>query len=321
MSRLLPALLVLLLLAAGARARDITDHEGYRVTLPDAPRRIVSLHDWTLTVMAHELNAPLLASTGRLGPDGVPFMRGARELFGLDFSQVALAAIFGRPDLEHIRSLKPDLILANSGDNTPLRAQLATIAPTLMFDAESGRPPLALYADLAGWLGRTARFEALKAAYERRLAEVRARILPPGAPAPTYAVMLINPRDGTVQVVRTYGVLTTALDDLGFRPMPIVAGMGRSNRMTISPELIDALDADILFTTYLPPRHGGVEEVNADMDRIAPGARATMKAFAAGRVINLPRYEVYPVSFRGLHRVLEAIAATVHETGSTGDAP
>lgn len=312
--RYAPILLFLFLAAfpGGAQARTVTDHGGNVVEVPDAPRRIVALHDWTLTVMAHELGAPVIGSTGRMASDGSFYMRGARELFGLDFSSVALASVHGKPDPERIRALKPDLILANWGDYSALRPQLATIAPTLLFNAEQGKPMLALYAELASWLGRSDRFAELCRAYAEKSASVRSRLAAGGKDLGTYAAILVNGRDGSIQVLKEYGSLTTVLDDLGLKRMPVVEKVpAGTSRMTIGAELIDAIDADYIVTSYLPDHGQGPESVREDIDRIAPGAAAFLKAFANGRVLSFSRYEVYPPSFKGLDLTLREIEAAL----------
>lgn len=304
----------LLLLSAFAQGRVVTDHGGYTVAVPDAPQRIVSLHDWTLTVMIHELGAPLAASSGRLAADGSFYMRGARELFGLDFSRLALASVHGKPDLERIRAMKPDLILANSGDYAPLRAQLATLAPTLMFDGEQGRPMLALYQDLAGWLGREAQFQQLLAGYRAELTATRQRLVEQQPVAPSYVALLVNGRDGSLQIVKEYGALTTVLDDLGLRRLPIVSQVpaGR-DRMVIGAEWLDVIDADYIVTSYLPEHGDDADSLARDLERIAPGARRFLKAFQYGQVVSLPRYQVYPPSFSGLHLTLQALSMRLSE--------
>lgn len=295
-----------LVMPATLSARTVTDHDGQTVEVPDDPQRIVSLHDWTLTVMARELGAPLVASTGRLAPDGSAFIRGGRELFGLDFSQVELASIHGKPDLERIRALKPDLIVANSGDYAALRDQLSTIAPTLMFNPENGKPALALYREFAAWIGRAARYEALEAAYRARVAALRARL--PQTEDRTYAAILANGRDGTLTILKEYGPLTTVLDDLGFQRVALADTVpdGQS-RMTIGAELLGEIDADLIVTSYLPEQQQSEQSILSDLDQIAPGWREFLRAHSSERVISFSRYEVYPPSFRGADILLEKL--------------
>jgi len=305
------ALLSLFWLTSTADARTVQDHDGYTVEVPDAPQRIVSLHDWTITVMARELGAPLIASTGRLAADGSYFIRGARELFGLDFDQIALASLHGQPDLERIRALKPDLILADTGDYGNLHNQLASIAPTLMYNPESGRPPFEMYAELAGWLGRKDRFDELQANYRTRLEQVRSSLPKAGSP-PSYAAILTNAKDGTIDILGQYGALTTALDDLGLIRAPIMATVPEgTDRMRVGAESIGEIDMDFIFTSYLPENGATAQSILPDLDHIAPGYQAFLKAYASGGIISLSRYEVYPASFKGLDLVLSRVESAL----------
>lgn len=290
-----------------ALARNVTDHGGNTVEVPDVPQRILSLHDWTLTVMTRELDAPLIASAGRLAPDGTAFIRGGRELFGLDFDDIELASIHGKLDLERIRALKPDLIVANVGDYGPLREQLSTIAPTLMFDAESGRPPFELYRDYAGWIGKQSRFDELEATYKARIQTAR-KSLPPTLLSGTYSAIIANERDGTLGLLKEYGVLTTVLDDLGMKRVALTDSVpaGKS-RMTIGAELIGEIDADLIVTSYLPENGETAESIFSALARIAPGYEAFLRAYEEKGILSFSRYEIYPPSFRGAGLLLDKL--------------
>lgn len=307
--RLLSCILVAatLALASPCAARTVTDHGGNTVVVPDAPQRILSLHDWTLTVMTRELEAPLVASVGRLAADGSTFIRGGSELYGLDFKQVELASIHGQPDLERIRALAPDLIVANIGDYGALREQLSTIAPTLMFDAENGRPPFELYRDYAGWIGRADKFAALDAAYRQRL-DMALKKLPSAVTSGTYSAIIANGRDGSLTLLKEYGVLTKVLDDLGMERNTLTASVpAGQSRMTIGAELIGEVDADLIVTSYLPETGEDDRSIFSALGRIAPGYEAFLRAYDAKRILSFSRYEVYPPSFRGAYILLDKL--------------
>lgn len=306
-------LLAALLSAYPSLARIVIDHDGHTVEAPDNPMRIVSLHDWTITVMATELGAPLIASTGRLAPDGTYFMRGARELFDLDFTKVELASVHGKPDLERIRSLKPDLILANSGDYSALRDQLSSIAPTLIFNPENGHPTFDLYREFSGWIGKRERFDELEQAYDRKLQGLRAMLSTTDQPQ-VYVAVNPNGRDGTLTLLQEYGPLTAALDDLGLVRAPIISAMNESEgRMTVGAEVIGDLDVDYIFSSYLPEQGQSPQTFFDDLDNIAPGYREFLRAYAAGHMVSMSRYEVYPPSFKGRNIVLETAATLIQK--------
>jgi iron complex transport system substrate-binding protein len=297
---------LLFALTAPALARIVADHEGRTVEVPDHPQRILSLHDWTITVMARELDAPLIGSIGRASPDGQPFIRGARELFGLTFDQIALASLHGKPDLERIRAFKPDLIVANVGDFTALTDQLSVIAPTLMFNPENGKPPLVLYHEFAGWIGRQARFDELKAAYDRKLEQTRAALGP--SAGGSYAAILADGRHGSLSILKQYGVLTMVLDDLGLHRVALADSVPEGqSRMRIGAELLGELDADMIVTTYLPENGASSQSIFTDLERIAPGYQDFLRAYVQKRIFSFSRYEVYPTSFKGASLLLDKL--------------
>jgi iron complex transport system substrate-binding protein len=311
--RLILVLLTVILSVCPALARTVTDHDGHTVEVPDTPTRIVSLHDWTISVMAAELGAPLIASNGRLAPDGTYFIRGARELFDLDFTKIELASVHGKPDLERIRGLKPDLILANSGDYSALRDQLSSIAPTLIFNPENGRPTFDLYREFSDWIGKRDRFDALEQAYNQKLQRLRAT-LPISDNPPVYVAVNPNARDGTLTLLREYGPLTAALDDLGIARAPIVSAMPESEgRMTVGSEVIGDLDVDYIFSSYLPEQGQNPQTFFEELDNIAPGYRDFLRAYNAGHMVSLSRYEVYPPSFKGRELVLDAAVTLIQK--------
>ncbi|ARO16001.1 iron complex transport system substrate-binding protein (plasmid) [Ketogulonicigenium robustum] len=301
---ILAAALPMALPAAAQEVRTVTDHMGFEVVVPDVPQRVVTLNDWTTTVMAHELGANVVGSGGRVGSDGAPYMRSMRELYGVEFGdEIALASIHGELDAERIAALRPDLIIALESDAMPYRAQLASIAPVLMYAAENGQSGLENYADLAEWLGKGAAFDALQAGYEARVQDVRGRM--PAAPG-SYIAMLPNPREGTIYIYRTYGSMTVVLEDLGFSRDPMMDAVPEgAQSMVSSAELIGGITADSIFMTHIPDRGEDLGVLMGQLDEIAPGYRDFLPAVAAGNVVSLPRFHVYPPTFAAMGQVLD----------------
>ncbi|ARO14614.1 periplasmic binding protein [Ketogulonicigenium robustum] len=307
-STLLAGLAALCAMPAYAQEmRTITDHSGYEVTYPVAPQRIVSLHDWTTTVMAHELGANLIGSSGRLDNDGNYFIRSARELYGLGFDQIELASVHGDLDMERIATLKPDLIITNVGDTLEYRDQLAQIAPTIMFEPMNGRPPMENYAEFADWLGEGDRFNELKAAYDARIAETKGRFTIDGR-APSYIAIMPNMESGEIRVFRNYGAQSTVLEDLGFTHGAIMDEVpeGRQDA-NFSPEIVGRLDTDYIFMTHITDRGETRESLMAQLDEIAPGYRDFVPAAQADRFVSMSRFHVYPTTFAAMNYVLEQL--------------
>lgn len=285
------------------QTRTITDHSGAEVTIPADPQRIVSLHDWSATVMVHELGGNLIGSSGRVDKDGSYYIRSGRELYGLTFDQVAMASVHGMLDMERIAGLDPDLIIGNLGDTQAARDQLSLIAPTVMFDPMNGRPPMDNYRELAGWIGRTERFDTLKADYDAHIAELRGAL---ALEAPSYVAMTPNPESGDLRILRNYGAQTAVLEDLGFRRAPIMDEVpAASQEADFSAEVIGRLDADFIFTTHIEDRGESLESVMADLDAVAPGYRMFLPAVRQGRFISMSRFHVYPTTFAAAGYVMD----------------
>ena len=299
-------LLGLLPLAVTAQeTRTITDHMGFEVTFPADPQRIVSLHDWTITVMAYELGTNLIGSSGRLADDGTYFIRSGRELYNLDFGKIALASVHGDLNMETIAALKPDLIIGNVGDTADYREQLALIAPTIMFDPMNGQLPIDQYREFAGWLGKSDVFEEKLTAYQARIAEVKAKLLPNGE-TPSYSAFLVNAEDGELRVFRQYGAQTMVLDDLGFTRAPLVSTIPEGQMdASFSPEVIGELNTDYIFSSYIGDNGETPETVLTELDQVAPGARTFLKAAADHKIISMDRFYVYPTTFASFDYMLD----------------
>lgn len=298
---MLRLVLAALLLPAPLLANEITDDGGFTVAIPDDPHRVVSLHDWITTVMAAELGVPLAGTSARLRSDGSFYVRSAEELFGVTVPEVPLASVHGQIDPEQVAALKPDLIIGNLGDTLGQRDQLALVAPTIIMDPEGGRASLDLYRAFAGWVNRTEVFDTQLAAFE---AEARDIVGPHDLSACTYLPVLVNDRDGTLTILRTYGGVTMALDALGLT-LAAAADMvpeGQS-RAVVSAEMAGALRPDVLVLTYLSSRDETSETPRAAFDRAAPGF---LDGFG-GQVMTVQRERAYPISFKGAAEVMRAL--------------
>lgn len=293
--------------AVAQQTRMVTDHAGYVVEVPADPQRVVSLNDWTTTVMVHELGGRLVGSGGRLDAEGNAFIRSARELFGLAFDEnIALASIHGELDVERIAALKPDLIVALQSDTIAYRDQLASIAPVLLFDAENGQDPLDNYADFASWLGLEARYNELNTAYEARIAAFKAEH---GSTYGSFISLLPNPQDGNITVYRNYGAVTEVLEDLGFTRHPMMDAVPPTEqRALISPELVGEMNADYIVATHILDRGQSAQSLLADLEAVAPGSSNFLTAVQNDRFISFSRFHVYPPIFAAMDVVLDELA-------------
>lgn len=286
--------------------RAVTDHAGFAVDVPVAPQRIVSLSDWTTTLMAHELGLDVIASVGRRDGENGYQIRGGRELFGLEFGdELQLASVHAELDLERIGAFRPDLIVGLRSDTIAYRDQLSAMAPVLLFDIANGRDMLSNYRDFAAWLGRDAEFAALKARYDQRLEAARTR-----GPATTqsYIVLRFNAKDGDITVYRDFGAVTVLLDALGFQTMPIVDEVpAGAQHADFSPEMIAAMDADYIIAGHMEDRGQTAATSLAELDAVAPGASGFLRAAGEGRFVSLSRFHIAPPTFAALDYVLERL--------------
>lgn len=109
--------------AVGERTRAITDATGTRVEVPVLPQRVVTLGEPALDSAFALGLRPIATTTGR---DGVAAYLDERAR-----GTIVVGAL-GRPDVEHVEALEPDLILLD-GTAVPDRAtldRLRDLAPT-----------------------------------------------------------------------------------------------------------------------------------------------------------------------------------------------
>lgn len=287
--------------------RSVTDHAGYVVEVPAKAMRIVSLSDWTTTIMAHELGVTPVGSVGRASGDGTFHIRSGRELYDLDFDDMALASVHGQLDMEVIAALERDLIVGLQSDTIAHRDTLASIAPTLLFDTENGKEPLENYAEFAGWLGLDVEFQALNTAYEARIADYLAQH-PDQSNLGSYVGLRPNVEDGDISIYRTFGAMTTVLDDIGFTHHPVVDVVpANEQRTSVSAELIGEMNADYVFAGHMADR-GETEDVPlAELEPVAPGASNFLVAVQNERFISRSRFHVSPPTFAALNYFLDRL--------------
>ena len=80
------AFVAVLLWGMTVQAKTFTDDLGRDVEVPDHPTRIISLYDVDVTIPLIELGVFPIASHGRIGLDGTPYLRSSRLLTGVDFA-------------------------------------------------------------------------------------------------------------------------------------------------------------------------------------------------------------------------------------------
>ena len=79
-------ILLTLFIISLLNAKSITGMDGARVTVPNNPKRVVSLSDWKITAVLVELGVNVVGSAGHINKvTGKPFIRAASSMFGHRF--------------------------------------------------------------------------------------------------------------------------------------------------------------------------------------------------------------------------------------------
>ena len=156
------------LLAQEVEKRIFTDDLGRKVEVPVHPQRIVSMHDLDITIPLIELGAPPVASHGRMGLDGKPYLRSGLILTGFDFDNSGMSYVGSvTVDIEAVAAAKPDLIITEPGRTTSVE-QLEKIAPTIVIDNTVGSAPH-IYERLADLTGTKDRLAILDRRYRAQI--------------------------------------------------------------------------------------------------------------------------------------------------------
>lgn len=297
-----PATVPVLGEAAASATRTVTDDLGRTVEVPAQPQRIVALQDLQVLRPLLDLGVKPIASTTHPAYDGA-----FRFVDEYDVSGIEAIGLLGEPNLEQLVLLKPDLIIGtlSAGTDTQLE-QLSMIAPTLVYNA--GRPVIEYHRSLAEAVGAIATYEALMADYETRLADLREKLAPISADL-TVSLLAFNPNAGQIEIGE--GPYTLVLRGAGInQPDPQVNFESADEgvrRYWISPELLPAHDADLIFLLYTRD-----PAVNAPITDSA--IWATLKAVQAGQVVEINGATWYVQSVRSLFHVIDAMEQHLVET-------
>ena len=302
MHKLMTALaLAATLLTASVSGQEMHDFTGENGTfeVPVAPQRIVVLNDQILALPLWELGATVVGSTGRVDAEGKVFMRGGMDTFGIDFhnTDIAFLGTSDAIDLEAVAALEPDLIIGLPYNDPATIEQLQTIAPTVVID-ENKLGFEGTLRTLAELSGKSASFEDR---FDRYLANVQRTREYIGNPEEiSAAVTFIFPAGESLGVYRTgMGALTRVLDDLGFQQIDAVADI-EDTRISISPELIEELDADFIFGFYKHQAAATPEAIFAAYEKFSPGFCQALSACRNNQLVLLPG-----ITFGGTMKSLE----------------
>lgn len=288
-----------------ACARQITDDLGRSVEVPDHPQRIVSLHDIDLTIPLIELGVMPIASQGRMGLDGHPYLRAGKLLTGVDFDTAPIRYIGSIDvDLEAIAALKPDLIVTAPSRPTPIDA-LQGIAPTVVLDAATRGGPH-VYRQLASLTGTKARLAQLEHRYRAGIESLKKLV-----DTASITVSVIQPLSGKISVYQSYRALGQVLHDAGFRFPPLITRLDPGQRIDVGAERLPDIDADYIFDPYRSDRGTGARADIDAMNAIMPGFCRFLKACRSGHYVMVARDEAISNSYAALALMTAMVQAEV----------
>lgn len=301
------ALLAALTISATVNATALDCQEGQRAfkhaagetCIPEHPQRIAALDDLRLSLPLIELNAPLVASHGRISKvDGSQYIRAAENLTGTTFANSDIAFLGGDPiDYEAVVKAKPDVIVTLVSRDVDV-AQLEAIAPVVVFD-EDETDRFAIYDALADLSGTEKRLNQLKTRYQAQLAQLK-RLVDSG----NIRVSVIEGSKGAISIQHTYGSLGRVLRDAGFVLPDLINDLAPGSAQKVSAEKLPQLDADAIFDTFRGDRNETPQDADARMREALDNYCEVLQACRDGHYYRIPRDEAYAISYNALSQMV-----------------
>ncbi|MEM6429715.1 MAG: ABC transporter substrate-binding protein [Deinococcota bacterium] len=319
-------LLILAVLGFGY-AQTCTDgfrtftHFGGESCVPEDPQRIVSLSDMEMTLILADLGQTdrIVGSAGRVLEGQPPFLRGPRDLLGLDYTNTDIEFV-STDDFEGIAALEPDLIVGTNWNSNEL-LQYEAIAPTVLLQTHADNY-FEVIGQMADLVSETEQFEARRTAYEARIAQAQELI--PNASDITVTMLLPAPWNGTFELYERHFALSQVIEDIGFAETPEVRALledavTNDLWMDLSPERMAETDADFIVSTYEPnfPSQATPDLIRANWESIVPGYCDFLRACQEQQIIFVERTPVYTTSFASLDAALTAITNHIGERAFT----
>ncbi|NTE68929.1 ABC transporter substrate-binding protein, partial [Agrobacterium tumefaciens] len=215
----------------------------------------------------------------------------------------------GQIDLEKLRALQPDLIVATEMDSGKA-AQLSTVAPVYLQKASAGKAyGFSVEEDLAGLVGRSDVYAERRKTYDTRLAMVK-KALGEEAKGKTYLAILLTDQ---INAVGDMSGAVQALEDLGYARLKIDSaassgGMGSTLVMPLSADAFGKLNPDLLvvMNSYTSPVRGEAG-TRAALEKIIPGWERFVKPAREKRIVFLDSTRVTTPSIPSALHTLDEV--------------
>ncbi|MCW3148493.1 iron-siderophore ABC transporter substrate-binding protein [Stutzerimonas stutzeri] len=240
----------LLALPAQADARQMTDALGNTVTLPEAPKRVITLSEIDLDTALTLGVTPVGTINGR-GQAAPP-----RYLDGKLPAGIEVVGDIDNPNLETLLELQPDLILTGPVKPEQL-AILNEIAPTVI-TFNWARPWQESMQRTAQALNKEAEAKTVLERYWARVEEARQRLRE--HQGETLSIVRWNPKGPSYMFKDAFA--STVAEDVGLRRPAHQQDRGHTHSMALSLESLELLDADWLVIGTLATSGEAVEAMN-----------------------------------------------------------
>ncbi len=248
-SRRLAATLLagLLALPAMAETRQVQDAFGNTVSVPAAPKRVITLSEIDLDTALALGVTPVGTINGR-GQAAPP-----RYLDGRLPAGIEGVGDIDNPNLETLLELEPDLILTGPVKPEQL-AILNEIAPTVI-TFNWARPWQESMQRTAQALNRKAEAKAVLERYWARIEEARKRLA--DHQGETLSIVRWNPKGPSYMFLDAFS--SSVVEDIGLVRPPHQQDPGHTHSMALSLESLELLDADWLVIGTLATSGEAVE--------------------------------------------------------------
>ncbi|MGI5467024.1 ABC transporter substrate-binding protein [Streptomyces sp. CA-132043] len=222
---------------AGSATRKITDAQGRKVTVPAAPKKVVTLSEPTLDAALALGVQPVGATAGR-GQQGVSSYLSAKA------KDAEVVATVAEPDMEKLATLQPDLILLDETTGSKrVLDKLQQIAPTVL-TAKLNEDWKKAFVATADALNKKPAAEKELSSFDADVARTKKRL---GANAGA-VTSVIRWQDGAPSVVgKGVGHVGSTLSALGLERPKEQQGASTGHSEPVSLEKLDTIDGDWLF--------------------------------------------------------------------------